>query len=48
MTSQEAGTRPSIAVAKTCVASPMKSVVRSPNRAASQPPTRLVTMPKIS
>ena len=34
--------------AKAWVASPMKSVVRSPKRAASQPPTRLVRIPKIS
>ena len=47
-TSQDVGANASIESATSCVARPPISVVFSPKRAARKPPTRFVTIPKIS
>ena len=47
-TSHDAGTSASIERATSWVASPPTSVAFSPKRAARKPPTRFVTIPKIS
>ena len=47
-TSHDSGTRPSIASATSCVARPASSVTFSPSRAATNPPTRFVTIPNSS
>ena len=47
-TSSDAGATASIPSATSWVARPPRSVKRRPIRAASQPPTRFVTMPKSS
>ncbi len=47
-TSHASGTSASIPSAQTWTPRPMNSVAFSPIRAASQPPTRFVTMPNSS
>ena len=47
-TSHEIGANANMLRATHCVLSPASSVVRNPSRAATHPPTRFVTIPKIS